>query len=77
MLSTFDFPVERTRIIGNCLLVLGDNRKLLPKISSHSISAIITDPPAGIGFANKNWDTFGSKTQQTSEIACKRLKELI
>lgn len=34
---------------GDCLVVLRD-------VSSNCVDAVVTDPPAGIGFMNKEWD---------------------
>lgn len=37
-------------------LVDEDCRLFLPKLPENSIDAIVTDPPAGIGFMDKEWD---------------------
>lgn len=37
---------------------LGDCRAELPTLASQSVDAIVTDPPAGIEFMGKAWDTF-------------------
>ncbi len=39
-------------------LHLGDALDVLPTLEAGSIDAVVTDPPAGIGFMNKEWDTF-------------------
>lgn len=39
----------------------GDNISLLPLLPANSVDSLITDPPAGIGFMGKAWDTFGGK----------------
>lgn len=38
-------------------LILGDSAEKLKEIDSNSISALITDPPAGISFMGKEWDS--------------------
>jgi site-specific DNA-methyltransferase (adenine-specific) len=35
----------------------GDNLPLLQSLSDDSIDAVVSDPPAGIGFMGKDWDT--------------------
>ena len=37
-------------------LILGDCMEKLRDIETRSIDALVTDPPAGIGFMNKEWD---------------------
>lgn len=46
------------RTIGDALLFHGDCRQVLRAIRDDSIDACITDPPYGIGFMGKEWDTF-------------------
>jgi DNA modification methylase len=41
---------------SNGKLVLGDCLDLLLTLEDNSIDAIVTDPPAGIGFMGKEWD---------------------
>ena len=41
-------------------LHLGDCLKVLPTLADASIDAIVTDPPYGLGFMGKEWDTPGS-----------------
>jgi len=36
----------------------GDSFKVLPTLDADSIDACITDPPYGIGFMNRKWDSF-------------------
>lgn len=36
----------------------GDLFDVLPTLADHSIDACVTDPPYGIGFMGKKWDTF-------------------
>ena len=39
-------------------LIVGDNREVLPTLHAESIDACVTDPPYGIGFMGREWDTF-------------------
>jgi len=34
----------------------GDNLPILKTLADNSVDAIVTDPPAGIGFLGKEWD---------------------
>lgn len=34
----------------------GDCLELLPTLADNSVDAVLTDPPAGISFMNKEWD---------------------
>lgn len=43
-----DIPAKRVEFIGDCTLYLGDSRLIAPHIEN--VSAIITDPPYGMGF---------------------------
>ena len=40
--------------IGNCRLILGDCREVLPTLGR--IDAVVTDPPYGLRFMGKRWD---------------------
>lgn len=39
-------------------IVCGDNMKVMPSLPADSFDTIITDPPYGLGFMGKEWDTF-------------------
>lgn len=39
------------------VLLHGDAKQLADVLSENSVDAIVTDPPAGIGFMNKGWDS--------------------
>lgn len=52
-------------IIGDCLAEL-------PKLEADSVDACITDPPYGIGFMGKEWDTFKPGVVKQSERLVKR-----
>ena len=44
----------------------GDCLRLLPKLQANSIDAIITDPPYGLEFMGKEWDSFRSDDPGTN-----------
>ena len=50
--------VSNPVIIGDCTLYRGDCLAVLPTLTDGSIDALVTDPPAGIGFMGKEWDSF-------------------
>jgi site-specific DNA-methyltransferase (adenine-specific) len=50
----------------NIDLRLGDCLEVLKTIPDNSIDAVITDPPYGIGFMGKAWDTFVPTTVQSA-----------
>lgn len=39
-------------------IIHGDSLKVLKKLKENSVDLIVTDPPYGIGFMGKAWDTF-------------------
>lgn len=45
-------------------LRLGDSSELLRKLQSESIDALVCDPPAGISFMGKEWDSFSGDARQ-------------
>lgn len=40
-------------------LLTGDCRDVLRSMPENSVDSIVCDPPAGVGFMGKEWDTFG------------------
>jgi DNA modification methylase len=46
--------------MDKCRLFLGDCLDVLATLPAESVDAVVTDPPAGIGFMGKAWDTPGS-----------------
>lgn len=44
----------------------GDCLKLLKQLPSNSIDAVVTDPPYGLSFMQKDWDTFKSRDHFTA-----------
>lgn len=43
-------------------LHLGDAMAVLPTLPAGSFDAVVTDPPAGISFMGKEWDSFGGRS---------------
>lgn len=52
---------ERWEKFGNEMLHCGDCRTILPTMPEAFFDSIVTDPPAGIEFMGKDWDTFGQR----------------
>lgn len=46
----------------------GDLFDVLPTIEAESIDAVVTDPPYGIGFMGREWDTFKPGTGKTRKL---------
>jgi len=50
-------------------IIQGDNRETLKTIPDNSIDSIVTDPPYGISFLGKDWDSFrNSKVTKNSTV---------
>src|SRR6478752_3213828 len=47
-----------------CRAILGDCLQVLPTLESASVDAVVTDPPAGIAFMGKEWDTFSAEAPE-------------
>jgi hypothetical protein len=45
-------------------LIQGDCRDVLRTLEANSVDAVITDPPYGLGFMDREWDTFRPETVQ-------------
>ena len=43
-------------VIGSHVLYCGDALAVLPMLAANSVDAVVTDPPAGIGFMSAAWD---------------------
>ncbi len=52
-------PIKREVVIGDCRLLLGDCREILPLLGR--VDAVVTDPPYGIGESSKKAETRGVK----------------
>ena len=50
-------------------IIQGDNRDTLKTLADNSVDAIVTDPPYGISFLGKDWDSFrNSKVTKNSTV---------
>lgn len=56
------------------MLIHGDLFDVLPTLDADSIDACVTDPPYGIGFMGREWDTFKPETVK-SEFELRQRKE--
>lgn len=57
---------------GEPLLLHGDCHELLLELPDESVHVVVTDPPAGIGFMAKPWDSFKGhepRTERGREVA--------
>ena len=50
------------------MIYLGDLFTVLPTLPAESIDACVTDPPYGLGFMGKEWDTFKPGTGQKRRL---------
>jgi DNA modification methylase len=48
-------------------LIRGDSRKVLPTLAPGSADSLVTDPPAGISFMGKKWDSFGGRGNKNAQ----------
>ena len=48
---------------GDVTLHLGDCLDVLRDLPADSVDAIVTDPPAGVAFMSRTWDTYGSRAR--------------
>jgi len=48
-------------------VILGDSLEVLKEIPDNSVDTIITDPPYGLAFMGKEWDSFGTDLQKFQE----------
>ncbi|HYG10616.1 MAG TPA: hypothetical protein VD835_11750, partial [Pyrinomonadaceae bacterium] len=51
------------------LVLLGDCKEKLRLIEPESLDSLVTDPPAGIGFMSKAWDSYDSLQQFQKDLA--------
>jgi hypothetical protein len=47
----------------------GDSREVLRGLSEGSVDALVTDPPAGIGFMGKKWDEPGALVERSADTS--------
>lgn len=45
----------------------GDCAEVMASMEDNSVDAIVTDPPYGLSFMNKEWDSFGTDTRQPGD----------
>lgn len=58
VLNVSEMPQENISVgKGQNYLLVGDNAIWLKKIPDNSIDSIVTDPPAGISFMSRGWDS--------------------
>jgi site-specific DNA-methyltransferase (adenine-specific) len=50
-----------SEVVSKPQLILGDCLDRLKELPDNSVDAIITDPPYGLEFMGKEWDSFGTK----------------
>jgi len=58
-------------------VVLGDSLEVLKEIPDNVIDTIITDPPYGLAFMDKEWDDFGTDLQKYQEWTRRWAKEVL
>ena len=46
----------------------GDCSAVLASMAEHSVDACVTDPPYGLGFMGKEWDTFKPGVHQERKL---------
>jgi DNA modification methylase len=62
LISTKALDPSREGIsMGDVRLIRGDSLGVMPTLPDGSVDAIVTDPPAGIRFMGKEWDTFPTR----------------
>ena len=54
--------------IGNCTILQGGNLELLRLLPDNSVHTCVTDPPYGIGFMGKKWDTFNASAAEKRAV---------
>jgi len=48
----------RTNLTSRNTILLGDCIEIMQQLPDNSIDSVVTDPPYGLGFMNKEWDIF-------------------
>ena len=51
----------------DCTLLHGDCLEEMAAMDAGSVDAVVTDPPYGIGFMGKAWDTYGPEARRLAE----------
>lgn len=79
-IDTLKKPIAASRSISRWTVTLGDALDILARKADESVDAIVTDPPAGIGFAGHDWDSARGGRDQwitwLSTIFCEGLRVL-
>lgn len=71
--------IEPSFDAGDVTVYLADSLVFLPDLADESVHAVVTDPPYGLSFMGREWDTFGSGGARFEEwvrrwaIECLRL----
>jgi hypothetical protein len=55
--------------VAGAQVVMGDCLQILRGLPANRFDALVTDPPAGIGFMGKEWDKFGRSRMRDGEAA--------
>lgn len=56
-------------------IIVGDNLDVLPMLAADSFDSCVTDPPYGIGFMGREWDTFKPGTAEQRVVENKSSSE--
>jgi site-specific DNA-methyltransferase (adenine-specific) len=59
-------------VVGGARVFAGDCRDVLRSLPDNSVDSIVTDPPYGLGFMGKEWDSFGKKGGISEEVRAKQ-----
>jgi hypothetical protein len=60
---------SRRRFPQRLRIITGDLFDVLPTLDAESIDACVTDPPYGIGFMGKEWDSFSPLKRRSARLA--------
>ena len=52
---------------GDVVLYLGDCIEVMAEMDAESVDAVVCDPPYGLEFMGKDWDSFGADTRQRDD----------
>ena len=59
--------------IGRCTIHHGDTRTVLADMPDTSVDAVVTDPPYGLEFMGKDWDSFAPKNGNAAATSVKAM----
>ena len=60
--------MSKTKPMKACQILTGDCLEILPTLEADSVDAIVTDPPYGIGFMGREWDTFSPAAVAKNDV---------